>query len=139
MKKSKRSLSALLVLMLIFTMTFGLAACGESSGGQETPGSAETEEPAETNEEGTLEISVDPGLTDISEADWGVCLRGDSVQYDLGLDVSRDWAMKPSLDKLDLTDENASIYFDGAVYDGDYRTICIRPVKGVGSIFESDD
>ena len=104
MKKSKRSLSALLVLMLIFTMTFGLAACGESSGGQETPGSAETEEPAETNEEGTLEISVDPGLTDISEADWGVCLRGDSVQYDLGLDVSRDWAMKPSLDKLDLTD-----------------------------------
>ncbi len=93
-----------LILVLCVTMTLGLAACGGSEDGQDTPEPEETVEPSETTEEGTLEISVDPGLTNISEADWGVCLSGNSVQYDLGLDVSRDWTMKPTLDRLDLTD-----------------------------------
>ena len=59
------------------------------------------------------------------------------VSLTAGGSISFRFAAKGENDKLDLTDENASIYFDGAVYDGDYRTICIRPVKGVGSIFES--
>lgn len=104
MLKLKKALEILLIAVLCMTMTFGFAACGDKGEGQETPEATDTEEPAGTKDEGTLEISVNPGLTDISEVDWGVCLSGDSVQYDLGLDVSRDWAMKATLDRLDLTD-----------------------------------
>ncbi len=103
----KSTAGKLLVLVLCITLAFGLMACGSKGNDSEEPEPAGTEEPAATEDEGTLEINVNPGLEEIAEADWGVCYGGTSVQFDLGMDVKRDWTMKPTLDRIDTGDLEA--------------------------------
>lgn len=118
--KIKSVFGKTLILILCLVLAFGLMACGDSGDQGETPEPSAPTEPDQP-EEDPVEISVDPGLTDIEEADWGVCFSGESVKYDLGMQVAEEWPMEGSIRQL-----------EGNVLDIEpdkFNTMLIDPVR----------
>ena len=116
--KNKTAFMKFTALFLCLTLAFGMVACGDKDKDPADP--AGTDDPADPGTETkTLEVTVEPGLTELTDADWGVCLTGGTVMYDLRMELTDDWAMKGTLDRLDESAlESQSEALQGKVEEG---------------------
>ena len=101
--KNKTAFMKFTALFLCLTLAFGMVACGDKDKDPADPAEPEGQTDPGTASE-VVDVKVEQGLTEVTDADWGVCLTGGTVMYDLGMELTDDWTMKGTLDKLD---ENA--------------------------------
>ena len=93
--KNKTAFMKFTALFLCLTLAFGMVACGDKDKDPADPAEPEGQTDPGTASE-VVDVKVEQGLTEVTDADWGVCLTGGTVMYDLGMELTDDWTMNHS-------------------------------------------